>query len=320
MSTVLTDEQRQMVLANVPLVEHIVNRVSANLPASHSRDDLVQTGILGLISATARFDPEAGAAFSTFAGRRIEGAIIDLLRSNDWAPRSVRRAERQLSTAEDKLGTDHTPTVTELTSELGCSPAELQQLRNDIAKARLDSLDRPVRSEDSPIPLADPGRRTDEQVADDELLGYLRNGVSLLPERHRTVIVGFFFEGRTATELGALLGVTQSRASQIKEEALRMLRAGLNEAYSESDPLGPEPETAASLTERQRVYAKAVADSAPWPSSAVPTGQPPPNPAPERPNQRRIPSSTENGRPPPQPRGRAGSPTLANAPPREFSG
>lgn len=326
MSTVLTDEQRQMVLANVPLVEHIVNRVSANLPASHSRDDLVQTGILGLISATARFDPEAGAAFSTFAGRRIEGAIIDLLRSNDWAPRSVRRAERELGTAEEKLGTDHTPTVTELTAELGCSPAELQQLRNDIAKARLDSLDRPVRSEDSPIPLAatlaDPGRRTEEQVADDELLGYLRNGVSLLPERHRTVIVGFFFEGRTATELGALLGVTQSRASQIKEEALRMLRAGLAEAYKESDPPGPTPETAASLTERQRVYAKAVADSTPWPPAARPGEPPPPAPGagPPIPNPRRTPSTIENGRPPPTARGRAGPSTMANAPPYAASG
>ncbi|MEL6981982.1 MAG: sigma-70 family RNA polymerase sigma factor [Actinomycetota bacterium] len=317
-----------MVLANVPLVEHIVNRVSANLPASHSRDDLVQTGILGLISATARFDPEAGAAFSTFAGRRIEGAIIDLLRSNDWAPRSIRRAERQLSAAEEKLGTDHTPTLDELTTELGCSPAELQRLRNDIAKARLDSLDRTVRSDDSAIPLAatvaDNARRTEDQVADDELLGYLRNGVALLPERHRTVIVGFFFEGRTATELGALLGVTQSRASQIKEEAIRMLRAGLTEAYRESDPLGLEPETAASLTERQRVYAKAVAESTPWPASVGQPGQKPPSPpGPEAatiPLQGRAPSPVENGRPPPTQRGRAGPATVANAPPYAASG
>lgn len=286
MSTVLTDEQRQMVLANVPLVEHIVNRVSANLPASYSRDDLVQTGILGLISATTRFDPDAGAAFSTFAGRRIEGAIIDLLRRNDWAPRSVRRAERQLGAAEERIGADHTPTVTELTAELGCSTAELRQLRNDIAKARLDSLDRPVRVEESPIPLAstvaDHGRRTEEQVTDDELLGYLRNGVALLPERHRTVIVGFFFEGRTATELGALLGVTQSRASQIKEEAIRMLRAGMEEAYRDPEPASPATGSPVSLTERQRVYAKAVADSHPW--------------------------------------GRAGPPPVANAPPITTSG
>ena len=103
MSTILTDEQRETVLANVPLVEHIVNRIASNLPATHSRDDLVQTGILGLISATVRYDPEMGAAFSTYAGRRIEGAIIDLLRRADWAPRSVRSRERRLSAAEGRV-------------------------------------------------------------------------------------------------------------------------------------------------------------------------------------------------------------------------
>jgi RNA polymerase sigma factor for flagellar operon FliA len=102
LSTILTDEQRETVLANVPLVEHIVNRIAANLPASHSRDDLVQTGILGLIAATVRYDPSLGAAFSTFAGRRIEGAVIDLLRRADWAPRSVRAMERRLSAAEER--------------------------------------------------------------------------------------------------------------------------------------------------------------------------------------------------------------------------
>lgn len=282
MSTVLTDEQRETVLANVPLVEHIVNRVAANLPASHSRDDLVQTGILGLISATVRYDPEAGAAFSTFAGRRIEGAIIDLLRRNDWAPRSVRAAERRLNAAEERAAVDHSPTAGELSRELGCSPTELQQLRDDIAKARLDSLDRPVRSDEVPVPLAatvaDQRRRVEEQVDDEEMLGYLRNGVALLPERHRTIIVGFFFEGRSVTELGRLLGVTQSRASQLKEEAIRMLREGLRQAYVDPDAeaTADRPPTTVSLTERQRAYARALADSAPWGPTPAARGPSPP--------------------------------------------
>ncbi len=279
----LTDEQRETVLANVPLVEHIVNRVAATLPASHSRDDLVQTGILGLISATVRYDPEAGAAFSTYAGRRIEGAIIDLLRSNDWAPRSVRAAERRMNQAEERVtstrtAVDQSPTAEELSRALGCSPAELQELRNDIAKARLDSLDRPVRSEDATIPLAatvaDHRRQVDELVDDQELLGYLRNGVALLPERHRMVVVGFFFEGRSVTEIGGLLGVTQSRASQLKDEALTMLREGLRQAYAESSPTTPDSPT--RLTERQRTYARAVADSQPWETAPARRGLPPP--------------------------------------------
>lgn len=277
MSTILTDEQRETVLANVPLVEHIVNRVASNLPATHSRDDLVQAGILGLISATVRFDPEAGAAFSTFAGRRIEGAVIDLLRRNDWAPRSVRSAERQLNRVEERAAVDHSPTTDELSRELGCSAAEVHRLRSDIAKARLDSLDRPVETEDSQIPLgatvADRRRAADERLADGEMLGYLRNGVALLPDRHQLVIVGFFFEGRSITELGGLLGVTQSRASQIKDEAIRMLREGLRQAYPDAEEIPPP--ASASLTARQQAYAQSVAASHPWRPIAEPGGDPP---------------------------------------------
>lgn len=239
MSTILTDEQREMVLANVPLVEHIVNRVAINLPASHSRDDLVQTGILGLITATVRFDPSMGAAFSTYAGRRIEGAIVDMLRQSDWAPRSVRFAERRLTAAEDKLNPHQTATAEWLSRELGCDVGQIHQLRHDIAKARLDSLDRPTGADDGIAPLSatipDRGERAEDIVDHQELLETLREGISLLPERHRLVVTGFYFESQTVTELGGLLGVTQSRASQIKNEALAMLRENLQSAYRDPD-------------------------------------------------------------------------------------
>ncbi len=239
-----------MVLANVPLVEHIVNRIASNLPSSHSRDDLVQTGIMGLIAATARFDPTMGAAFSTFAGRRIEGAIIDMLRQADWAPRSVRSLERRLTSAEERAqskGSSRRAAMVELSSELGCDVEELHRLRADIAKARLDSLDRPVRTDDTEMPLAavvvDQRRRAEEIVDDHELIGYLRDGVALLPERHRIVVVGYFFEGRSITDLGSLLGVTQSRASQIKDEALRLLRESLRAVYDEDPQCNPSSHT-----------------------------------------------------------------------------
>lgn len=264
MSTILTDEQRAVVLANVPLVEHIVNRVAANLPASHSRDDLVQTGIIGLIGATVRYDPDQGAAFSTFAGRRIEGAVIDMLRRADWAPRSVRSMERRLATAEEQRSALQSPSVDQLSRELGCDPADIHHLRNDIARARLDSLDRPVGSDDSVVPLSDTivdrGERAEEIVDRHELLGYLRDGVALLPERHRMVVVGYFFEGRSITDLGLLLGVSQSRASQIKDEALKLLRNGLQRAYQEPGPTRTEP----AMTSRQRSFVDSVADSRSW--------------------------------------------------------
>lgn len=272
MPTILTDEQREMVLANVPLVEHIVNRVASNLPASYSRDDLVQTGIMGLITATVRFDPDNGSAFSTFAGRRIEGAIIDMLRSADWAPRSVRAMERKLNRAEeantgavhgDNPETGHSASTTALGRELGCDPAQIHQLRKDIAKARLDSLDRPAGGEDGSMPLSstviDTGHRAEEIVDHHEMIGYLRDGVSLLPERHRVIVVGYYFQGRSITELGALLEVTQSRASQIKDEALSLLREGLHEVYRDPE-VSPRPD----LTNRQQRFADSVAGSRPW--------------------------------------------------------
>jgi RNA polymerase sigma factor for flagellar operon FliA len=276
-STVLTDEQRAMVLANVPLVEHIVNRVAANLPASHSREDLVQTGILGLITATVRYDPNVGTAFSTFAGRRIEGAVIDLLRRADWAPRSVRSLERQLSTAEDRNAELTDATADRLGKELGVSTQQIHQLRHDIAKARLDSLDRPVGGEDMVVPLSatlvDSADRAEDIVDHHELLGYLRDSVTLLPERHRVVVVGYYFEGRSITELGQLLGVSQSRASQIKDEALTMLRKGLKKVYAEAergidaesaDSTTKRPGSRVNLTERERSFAESMASSMPW--------------------------------------------------------
>ncbi|MEM9656033.1 MAG: sigma-70 family RNA polymerase sigma factor [Actinomycetota bacterium] len=252
-----------MVLANVPLVEHIVNRVAINLPASHSRDDLVQTGIMGLITATIRFDPENGSAFSTFAGRRIEGAIIDMLRSADWAPRSVRAMERRLNRAEETNSGLHAAPAEALSRELGCEPEQIHQLRKDITKARLDSLDRPVGAEDGSVPLSstviDSRNGTEEVLDHQELVGYLRDGVALLPERHRMVVIGYYFEGRSITDLGSLLGVSQSRASQIKDEALKLLRTGLDEVYRD-----PVVEPAPGLTNRQQVFADAVAGSRPW--------------------------------------------------------
>ncbi len=269
MHTVLTESQKETVLANLALVEHIVSRIAATLPAIHSREDLVQTGILGLISATVRYDPAQGVAFSTYAGRRIEGAIMDMLRQHDWAPRSVRTLERQVANARQPGAADEA-SVRQLSHQLGVAPAAIEQLRRDIEQARIESLDRTVSEEGTPIPLSatvfDPGSLVEETVDNHEMLGYLRDGVKLLPERHRMVIVGFFFEGRSMTELGRLLGVTQSRASQIKEEALRMLRSGLDQVYRDS--IRPEPgsgaDPAAGPSPRQQRFNDALATSRPW--------------------------------------------------------
>jgi len=277
MAEVLSEEQRQMVVNNLPLVEHIVNRVAAGLPRSYSRDDLVQTGTLGLISAATRFDSNMGTAFSTYAGRRIEGAVIDMLRQTDWAPRSVRAMQRRLAYAESTIGTqiDRSDTLgspepneiaAHIAQELGISVDELNRVKSNIDKARLESLDQPVRNTAngdqgvSPLSSLVPagGDTVEDRVDNQEMIGYLRQGISMLPERHRLVVAGFFFEGQSMTELGALLGVSQSRASQLKEEAIRMLRAGLNQVYETVGVSSPP------LTARQQAFSDSMADSGPW--------------------------------------------------------
>ncbi len=268
MTTVLTEQQNETVLNNVPLVEHIVNRIGANLPAVHQRDDLVQAGIMGLISATIRFDPGAGTAFSTFAGRRIEGAIIDMLRQADWAPRSVRSLERRLSAAaRPEQTTEANRTMVRLSKELGLAPEELLRLRADIDKARIDSLDRQIGGEGVTVPLSatlfDNDVDVEGQIDDQEMIAYVRDGVALLPERHRIVVVGFYFEGRSMTELGAFLGVSQSRASQIKDEALKLLRSGLDSVYATTDD-DAETDVDAEPSSRQLAFNESLATARPW--------------------------------------------------------
>ncbi len=266
MGVVLTSEQRERVLANLPLVEHIVNRVASRMPASHSRDDLVQAGTIGLIGAAVRYRADQGTPFGVFAGRRIEGEIIDQLRRSDWAPRSVRHLQRRLATAEDGRGPAGLPSRDQLSETLGLDPGQIDQLRRDIAQAQLDSLDRPVVDDGHSVPLSstlvDTDRAPDDRLDDQELLGYLRSGIRLLPERHRFVIVGYFFEGLPMTEIGAALGVTQSRASQIKDEALRMLRAGLDRAYGEAPP--PTEPPRGRGTARQRRFGELLVSSQDW--------------------------------------------------------
>lgn len=261
----LTSAERQTVEKNIPLVEHIVNRLVARFPATHSRDDLVQAGMIGLIDATRRFDPEAGRAFSTFAGHRIEGEIIDMLRRDDWAPRSVRALERRVREAEHQITsrTGSEPSRDALSHLLEIKPSQIDQSKRDLAQADIDSLDRPVSDAETSVPLSATVTSrlapVDERLDHQEMLGYLRDAVKLLPERHRLVVIGFFFEGRSMTELGEALGVTQSRASQLKEEATRMMREGMLRQYTEG-----EFKEEKRPTRRQREFNDSLRGASTW--------------------------------------------------------
>jgi RNA polymerase sigma factor for flagellar operon FliA len=256
----LTEDQERMVEENLPLVQHIVSRMTQRFPATFSRDDLVQAGALGLIEAVARFDPARGFAFSTFAGRRIEGAVLDALRSNDWASRSVRRSERQLRRVGDALTAelDREPTDRELSESMKIKLADLRNLKDDLARTRVETLHRRTASQVDGTDRTEidvPANEEPQRLEERELFAYLRDAVEQLPERHRVVIVGYFLDGRTMTELGQLLGVTQSRASQLKSEALTMMRAGLVAALDDVN---------ASDRGSQATYNEAVRDASTW--------------------------------------------------------
>ncbi len=253
-----------MVENNIALVHHIVSRMTENFPAAVQRDDMVQAGLVGLIEATQRFDADRGFSFSTFAGRRIEGAVLDLLRRADWAPRSVRRNERQLHEMEAGMTAQlgRRPTAAELGDAMGTGPDHVHNLRADVAKARLNPLVVRAKGDDGDNDMTDLDLAATDipdtlDLEHQELMGYLRDGISLLPERHRIVIVGHFLEGRSMTELGELLGVTQSRASQLKSEALGMLKSGIDVSLD-----GVEPQR--SPTARQASFNEALSGASTW--------------------------------------------------------
>ncbi len=259
----LTPEQEAIVERNIALVHHIVSRMTENFPSADHRDDLVQAGLVGLIEATQRFDPDLGFSFSTFAGRRIEGAVLDLLRRADWAPRSVRRNERVLHDIDAELtaALGRKPTAAELGSAMGTTADQIHSIRADVAQASVNALFVRSRATDDDSGEVDGPPATDgpdpQDLEHKEFLGYLRDGIRLLPERHRLVIVGHFFEGKSMTDLGESLGVTQSRASQLKGEALAMLKDGLRHNLDDD---APTP----TANRRQQAYNEALGSASTW--------------------------------------------------------
>ena len=259
----MDQEVRHRVERNVALVEHIVTRMAAGFPDHIERDDLVQAGMLALVETAGRYDPDRGVAFSTFAGRRIEGAILDVIRHDDWLPRSLRAKSRELNNVEQDLlrkqgGTPDHRTIAEAAD---MTVKELSDLRSKVRRGVVMALDRPMNAGDGSSTLGDtiPDANGTDQgsgLEAQELKAYIRSAIHLLQPRHRAVVVGYFLEERPMDELGALLGVTQSRISQIKDDALRRIREGLNAQYDET---AEEPSRRRRDRSRQE-YAKAIAE------------------------------------------------------------
>jgi RNA polymerase sigma factor FliA len=228
----------RLVLTFAPMVKYIVYRKAREIPARCEVDDFISCGLEALIRSIDRYDPEKGATLERYAWTRIHGAVLDELRRNDWAPRSLRRWDRDLSRArEDFVRLEgRRPTHAELADAMGVTPAELHQRLDQIARAQVGSLNTVVLTdEDTQIERIDT-LPSDDRDCDPELSATrsqakerLRAAFQTLPERDRKVAVLHYVYNLTLREIGEILGVTESRVCQINGTILRKLRAQLDD-------------------------------------------------------------------------------------------
>lgn len=230
----------RLVLHYAPLVKYVAGRVGTGLPTHIDVADLIQSGIFGLVDAIEKFEPERGLKFETYAMQRIRGAILDDLRSQDWVPRVVRSRAREVERAHDRLGARlrRTPTDVEVATELGITVRELRDLYGQLrltSVLALDDLMGPNRDNDtggsSPADtLPDDGAVDPAAVlVDQDNRKQLAEAIAQLAERDRVVVSLYYFENLTLAEIGKVLGVTESRVSQLHTRAVLRLRAKLVE-------------------------------------------------------------------------------------------
>jgi RNA polymerase sigma factor FliA len=235
--------REQLVLAFSPLVKYVAGRMSSGLPAHVEEADLISYGLLGLISAIERFDPGREIKFETFAMTRIKGSIIDELRSLDWVPRSVRAKAREIEKANAKL--EHqlhrAPTDAEVAAELDMSVEDFQDALTRISNSSVIALDELWTLSDASgdqVSLldtiqdpdaVDPAHAMDATETKDRLA----DAIARLPEREKLVVALYYYENLTLREIGEVLGVTESRISQLHTKAVLRLRSRLQ---SENEP------------------------------------------------------------------------------------
>jgi RNA polymerase sigma factor FliA len=277
-------ELSRLIELHLPLVKHIVFQVAVHFPRHVDRDELARAGALGLVEAARRYDESRGVPFDRFAAQRIRGAILDAVRAADWAPRSVRTLARKLEGVEQRLATElgRVPSAREMATALGMTGDELCRLQDRLFRSVVLALEHEV-NEDSEEDLTLVDVLSDrstleplEELESRELHAYLRDAVTLLPERQRFVIVGYFLEGRTSQELARFLGVTESRVSQLRSEALSMLREGIEAQYSGAAPEGTCA-GAGRVARRKATYAAAIADASEWKNRIGQASAPSPN-------------------------------------------
>ncbi|MGI8557406.1 MAG: RNA polymerase sigma factor WhiG [Solirubrobacteraceae bacterium] len=235
-----SDDQKareRLVVAYSPLVKYVAGRMAAGLPAHVDEADLISYGLVGLIAAIERFDLQREIRFETYAITRIKGAILDELRAIDWVPRSVRARARAIERANAKLeaGLRRVPTDEELAADLEITVEEFRASLLAIANSSVTALDELWATSDATgdgisllDTIEDHSAPDPERIADqNELKDRIADAISRLPEREKLVVALYYYENLTLREIGEVLGVTESRVSQLHTKAVLRLRSRL---------------------------------------------------------------------------------------------
>lgn len=230
-----TERRERIILRYAPLVKYVAGRMAVGMPTHVDRADLASYGMFGLLDAIDKFDVDSGNRFETYASRRIRGAIVDELRSMDWVPRSVRRKAREIEKAISRLQMQlkRPPTEQELAEELELSVEQLGDQLAQVSMTSIAALDGALASTgDETLTVIDtvvddrvvtPAEHVDQRA----LRQLLVDAVGDLTEREQTVLALYYFDGMTLAQIGEVLGVTESRVSQIHSKAILTLRARL---------------------------------------------------------------------------------------------
>jgi RNA polymerase sigma factor FliA len=226
----------RLVLTFAPMVKYIVYKKVREIPARCEVEDFISCGLEALMHSIERYDPEKGATLEQFAWTRIHGAVLDELRRQDWAPRSVRRWERDIEKVVEQFNVLHgrRPNSEELADALGVPVAELRRRRDEIARSEVTSLNTPVLADDQTtieridtIAGDDPREDPLHAAAQSEAKDLFRAAFARLPRREREVAVLLYVKHLTLAEIGDILGVSESRVCQIHTAMKKTLREAL---------------------------------------------------------------------------------------------
>ncbi|HEX9999445.1 MAG TPA: sigma-70 family RNA polymerase sigma factor [Actinoplanes sp.] len=255
--TAVTREQETLIRENMALVGHMVREMLFRVPPHVHRDDLASAGYTALVTAVRAFDPERGIPFGRFAAVRVRGALLDELRGMDWASRSVRARARRADVARQELTAQlgRTPSQDELAALLGVGVSELNNVDDDVQRAAVLSLQGFATGTAEDM-VTESSMNPEELLLHRERLGYLHDAVAVLPERLRYVVEASFLRERPLSEVAAELGVTESRVSQLRTEALALLKDGLTTHMEQQDNGNAKD---SCVARRRAVYAAQIA-------------------------------------------------------------